>query len=126
MRLLTMFAVLALVLSAIGVYGIMAYSVKRRTREMGIRMALGAQPRDVMGLVVGEGMRLSVAGLVIGLGVAFAATRLMTKLLYGVTPSDPVAFGVVALVLVAVALVASAIPAMRRVRGDATVALRGD
>jgi predicted permease len=125
-RLLAMFGALALTLAAIGIYGVMAYSVKRRTREMGIRMALGAQPRAVLGLVVGEGMRLSIAGLVAGLFVAFAASRLMEGVLYGIDPTDPIAFGAVAIILLIVALVASWIPARRAIAADATVALRSD
>jgi predicted permease len=126
MRLLTMFGALALVLAAIGVYGIMAYAVKRRTRELGIRMALGAKSGDVLRLIVGDGMKLSLVGLGVGFVVALAATRLMTEMLFTVSPADPVSFGGVAVILLVVTLVASLIPAGRAIRGNAVVALRGE
>jgi putative ABC transport system permease protein len=114
----------ALTLAAIGIYGIMSYAVKRRTREIGIRIALGGKPRDVMLLVVGPGMRLAVVGLVIGIAGGLAATRLIRRLLYGVSAPDPLTFTAIALLLAAVALVASWLPARRAVRTDPTTALR--
>jgi predicted permease len=124
MRLLTAFGALALVLAAIGIYGIMAYGVKRRTREIGIRMALGAQRSSVLTLIVSQGMRLTVIGLAAGTLAAFLITRYMETLLYGVKPFDPVTFAGVVGLLAAVALVASWIPARRAVAGDTVVALR--
>ena len=122
--LLTVFGTVALSLAAIGIYGIMSYAVKRRTREIGIRMALGGSPGDVVKLVVGQGMRLAMIGLGVGLIAALAATKLMADLLYGVTPRDPLTFGTIAVLLAGVALIASWIPARRAVRTDPTTALR--
>ncbi len=124
MLLLGVFGAVALMLAAIGIYGIMSYAVKRRTREIGIRMALGGKPRDVMLLVVGQGMRLAVVGLVVGIAGGLAATRLMRRLLFGVSATDPLTFTAIALLLAAVALVASWLPARRAVRTDPTTALR--
>jgi putative ABC transport system permease protein len=126
MRLLATFGLLALALAAIGVYGLMSYGVKRRTREIGIRLALGAQRGDVMGLVVRQGMTLAVAGLVAGIAVAAVATRYMGTMLFGVTAYDPVTFGGVVILLCIVALVASWVPARRAVKGDTSEALRGE
>jgi putative ABC transport system permease protein len=123
-RLLGAFGVVALVLAAIGIYGIMSYAVKRRTREIGIRMALGARPRDVLRLVVGQGMQLALLGLAIGVLGAFLATRLMAKLLFGVSATDPLTFASIALLLSGVAFVASWLPARRAVLTDPTSALR--
>jgi predicted permease len=124
MLLLGVFGVVALALAAIGIYGIMSYAVKRRTREIGIRMALGGAPRDVLRLVVGQGMRLAVVGLGLGIAAALASTRLMNKLLFGIRPNDPVTFVTITLLLVGVALVATWIPARRAIRTDPTTALR--
>ena len=124
MLLLGVFGAVAFTLAAIGIYGIMSYAVKRRTREIGIRMALGARPGDVLRLVVGQGMRLALVGLVVGIGGALLATRLMTRLLYGVSATDPLTFAAIASLLAAVALVASWLPARRAIRTDPTLALR--
>jgi putative ABC transport system permease protein len=124
MLLLGVFAAIALLLAAIGVYGVIAYSVERRTREMGIRMALGAAQSDVVKLVLRDAMKLAAAGVVAGLAMAYGATRLLAGLLYGVKPFDPVTFAVVAAILSAVAFLASYVPARRAASLDPTGALR--
>jgi predicted permease len=126
MAVLAVFALLALALAAIGIYGVMSYAIARRTREIGIRIALGAQPRDVRRLVIGEGMRPVVAGVALGVAGALALTRLMRTLLYDVSPSDPMTLGAVAFLLTAVALVAAWVPARRATRVDALEALRSE
>jgi predicted permease len=118
------FGVLALVLAAVGLYGVMAYSVAQRTREIGIRMALGAQRKHVLGLVLKQGAMLVSAGVAVGLAAAFAATRLLASLLFGVSPVDPVAFAATSGLLLVVALLASYIPARRATRVDPLIALR--
>ena len=122
--LLATFAGLSLVLSVIGIYGVMAYAVSQRTRELGIRMALGASRGDVLRLVVLQGLRLTVMGVVFGLAVSVAITRLVVSLLYSVSPTDIVTFTVVPLLLAAAALAASYLPALRATRIDPMVALR--
>jgi putative ABC transport system permease protein len=122
--LLGIFAGLALLLAAMGIYGVMNYVVSLRTNEIGIRMALGAQPRDIWKLVIGRGAQLAFAGVALGIIGAFAFTRVISSLLYGVKPTDPVTFGGVALLLVSVALLACYLPARRAMRVDPIVALR--
>src|SRR5690348_1667862 len=119
-----LFGILALVLACIGLYGIIAYSVSRRTHEIGIRMALGAEKRDVLGMVVGQGLRLTLIGVAIGIAGAVALTRFLSTLLYGVKPTDPLTFAAVSLILIAVALAACYIPARRAAKVDPMVALR--
>jgi ABC-type antimicrobial peptide transport system permease subunit len=113
MVLLTLFAAIALLLAAIGVYGLMAYSVEQRTQEIGIRMALGAARIDMLKLVLAQGMKLVGAGVAIGAGLAYGATRVMQSLLFGVKASDPVTFAAVAGILTLVAAIATLIPARR-------------
>jgi putative ABC transport system permease protein len=118
------FAALGLLLAAIGIYGVLAYAVARRTREIGVRMALGAARRRVVGMVLRDSLAPVVAGSVVGIVAALAATRLMRAMLYGVSPTDPTTFVVVTVVLFGVALLASAVPASRASRVDPIVALR--
>jgi ABC-type antimicrobial peptide transport system permease subunit len=124
--LLGAFGGLALLLSAIGVYGVTSYSVARRTNEIGIRVALGARVRDVIRLIVWQGMRPAVVGLVLGIAVAFAGTRLMQKFLYGVSPTDPVSLAVASFVLLLIGLAANWLPARRAASIDPVTALRAE
>jgi putative ABC transport system permease protein len=124
MLLLVAFAALALVLAAFGLYSVLAYTVRRRVREIGIRMALGASVNDVLRMVVTESFRPTLAGIVIGLAGSLALSSLLAKLIYGVKPTDPATFTVVALILAAVAIIASIIPAWRATRVDPLQALR--
>jgi putative ABC transport system permease protein len=126
MLLLAIFAVTALVMAAVGIYGVLAYAVSRRTQEIGIRMALGAQTRDVFRLIGREGLVLVLMGIGIGLAGALSLTRLMSSLLFGVSSTDATTFAAVPAVLAAVALLACYLPARRAARVDPTVALRYD
>jgi putative ABC transport system permease protein len=122
--LLVIFASVAVLLAAIGIYGIMSYTVAQRTREIGIRAALGAQRRDLLQMVLGRGLKLTLIGITLGVAGAFGLTRLMSNLLFGVSATDPLTFAGVAALLVIVALLASYLPARRATKIDPLVALR--
>ena len=122
--LVTCFAGLALVLSAIGIFGMIAYTVSQRTHEFGVRLALGAKPQTVLQLVLGEGFKIVIMGVVFGIGAAFVLTRFMRTLLYGVGPNDPLTFALVAVLFTLVALAACYIPGRRASRVDPIIALR--
>jgi predicted permease len=124
--LLGVFAGLALLLSGAGIYGVMSYAVAQRRREMGIRLAIGARPRNVVALVLGDAARVAAVGLVVGLGAAAALTKLLAAMLYGIGRHDPITFGGVALLVALLALVASAVPALRAARVDPLLAMRAD
>jgi putative ABC transport system permease protein len=124
MLLFVLFAVIAMVLAALGIYGVIAYTVAERTHELGVRMALGAQKADVIALVIETGLKLAVVGVVIGVVIALALTRLMTTMLYGITPNDTVTFAVVSVFLILIAALACYLPARRATKVDPLVALR--
>ena len=126
MLLLSLFAGIALVLGVIGIYGVMSYAVAQRTREIGVRMALGASPGDARRMVLREGVSLAGVGIVLGVVAALLSTRALSGLLYGVTTMDPLTFGAVPIGLIVVALLASYLPARRATRVDPTTALRAD
>jgi putative ABC transport system permease protein len=123
-ELLAAFSALALLLAGIGIYGVISYFVAQRTQELGVRMALGAQPRDILRLVVGQGLRLALAGLVIGIVAALLVTRLMNTMLFNVQPADPLALVGGAILLISVAVLANLLPARRALRVDPIAALR--
>jgi ABC-type antimicrobial peptide transport system permease subunit len=119
-------AAVGLLLAAAGLYGVMSHLVTRRRREVGVRMALGAGQRETVALVLGEALRLAATGIAAGAAIALAASSLLSSLLYGVRPWDPVTLAVVAAVLAAVALMAAAVPASRATRVDPVSALRAE
>jgi putative ABC transport system permease protein len=120
----SLFGAAALLLAGVGTYGVMAYSVAQRTREIGVRLALGAQPKMVLSMVIGQGLKLAVTGVVIGLALALALTRVMSSLLYEISPLDPITFAGIPAALLGVAILACWLPARRAARVDPMVALR--
>jgi putative ABC transport system permease protein len=124
--LLTGFGALALVLAIVGIYGVLSYAVSRRTQEIGIRLALGATRADVLRLVVGQGVILTIVGLAIGLAGSYAAGRVLAAMLFQISPRDPATFGVLAALLGGVAVLASAVPGWRATRIDPITALRSE
>jgi putative ABC transport system permease protein len=124
--LVTVFAIVALALAAIGLYGVIAYAVSQRAHELGVRLALGATGRRLAAMVIGEGLSLTLGGLVVGIVVAAAVSRVIGSLLFGVSALDPITIGAVLMVLLVVAALASYVPARRAARVDPLVAMRGD
>jgi putative ABC transport system permease protein len=124
MMLLAAFAGLALLLAAVGIYGVLSYTVRRRVREIGIRMALGASQSDILRLVVGDGMKPILLGVALGVIAAIALSRLVASLLFGVPPTDPLTFVVVATLLVIVGIAANTVPAYRATKVEPTQTLR--
>jgi putative ABC transport system permease protein len=124
MMLLSTFAGIALLLASIGIYGVVSYLVNQRVHEVGIRMALGAKPSDIMRIVLGRGSIMALVGIVIGLAASFGLTRLISKLLFGVSATDPATFAAVAALLLVITLAACYFPARRAMRVDPMVALR--
>jgi putative ABC transport system permease protein len=121
---MSVFAAIALLLAGVGLYAVMAYAVSQRTRDIGVRMALGARSRDIMRLIARQGLKLTLAGLALGIAGAFALTRVMEPLLYGVTATDPLTFILVSLSLAGAALLVCWIPARRATRVDPMVSFR--
>jgi putative ABC transport system permease protein len=124
--LLGLFAVLALLLAAVGLYGVMAQAVEQRTREIGVRMALGAERRNIFALVIGRAFAIAVGGIVVGIGMSLVSMRFLDTLLYNVKPNDPATLGVLAAVLLVVSLLASYVPARRATRVDPLTSLRAE
>jgi putative ABC transport system permease protein len=124
--LLTGFGGIAVVLAAVGLYGVLAFIVGERRREIGVRMALGALPRDIAASMLGEGLRLTAVGVAVGVGLALAATRLLNALLFGTSPTDIVTFAGAAALIVTIAAAASLVPALRASRVDPLIALRDE
>ena len=124
LTLLSIFAGIALVLAIVGIYGVLSYSVTQRTHEIGIRMAIGARPRDVFAMILGHGMKLTLIGVVLGLVAAFAATRLMETMLFGVAPTDLTTFSLISIMLITVAAVACYLPGRRATKVEPTISLR--
>jgi putative ABC transport system permease protein len=124
--LISVFAAVAVLLAAVGLYGVLSTSVRQRTAEIGLRIAIGAPAHSILGLIIGEGVKLSVAGIVLGLGAAFVLTRLIRSLLYGIAPTDPATFAVVVLLFLWIAVLASWLPARRAARLPPTTALRDE
>ncbi|PYT19817.1 MAG: hypothetical protein DMG57_44185, partial [Acidobacteria bacterium] len=118
------FALFALALAAIGIYGVVAFAAERRAHEMGIRMAVGAQPRDVLRLVVGQGLRLGLVGVLIGVAGALAISRIIVGMLYNTGAGDPITYVAVSIIFLGIALVASYLPARRAARLDPMIVLR--
>jgi putative ABC transport system permease protein len=124
LTLLSLFAGIALVLAIVGIYGVMSYSVTQRTHEIGIRMAIGARPRDVFKMILGQGMKLALIGVGIGLLSAFGLTRLMETMLFGVEPTDATTFAGISALLIGIALLACYLPGRRATKVEPTVSLR--
>jgi putative ABC transport system permease protein len=124
LTLLSIFAGIALVLAIVGIYGVLSYSVTQRTHEIGIRMAIGARPRDVFAMILGQGMKLTLIGVVIGLALAFAATRLLETMLFGVAPTDLTTFSLISILLISVAALACYLPGRRATKVEPTISLR--
>ncbi|HSL55064.1 MAG TPA: FtsX-like permease family protein, partial [Pyrinomonadaceae bacterium] len=124
LTLLSLFAGIALVLAIVGIYGVMSYSVTQRTHEIGIRMAIGARPIDVFKMILGNGMKLALIGVAVGLAGAFILTRLMATMLFGVEPTDAMTFGGITLLLITVTLLACYLPGRRATKVEPTISLR--